>query len=385
MTQMDFGLAVLSGMAAQRWLVGFTGAREIHGLAGNPSFDSSNSEQRLTVSTYHHMAGSEAPPPTRPAAFTAAEEAQLRDALKRCSPATIEAALAFRRTGDPAKVPAIVIGVIERFLEPDMRARLKEGGDDLRVVEDLGVDSLTLMEIVQLAEDVLLVQISNDELRSLRTVGDIRVFVDCKVRGVPPPAPPRHVAAEVIATRMPHQAPFLFLEDAVLTPSEGRGTYRIRGDESFLQGHFKGNPVFPASILLEALGQLAVLYLLEQPRVELERGVDPSRILFTSCGSVRCSRVCRPGDILQLAVRPRRIRAPLATFEGSIKVGQEKAVFVEELTLSFAYAEDSVAAAGEAAADRMRDSETEAARRAVAAAPGSNGTHTGGRNGNHGT
>jgi hypothetical protein len=31
----------------------------------------------------------------------------------------------------------------------------------------------------------------------------------------------------------------------------------------FLEGHFKENPVFPASIMIEALGQLCVFYLLK--------------------------------------------------------------------------------------------------------------------------
>jgi len=53
--------------------------------------------------------------------FTPEDEAALREALKRCSPSTFEAAVQFRKTGNPEHVPAIVIGVIERFVEPDLR------------------------------------------------------------------------------------------------------------------------------------------------------------------------------------------------------------------------------------------------------------------------
>jgi len=74
-------------------------------------------------------------------------------------------------------------------LEPDLPAKLKEADDELRLVEDLGIDSLTMMEIVILVEDVLQMQINNEDLRNLRTVGDIKVFIDCKVRGLPPPKP----------------------------------------------------------------------------------------------------------------------------------------------------------------------------------------------------
>ena len=120
-------------------------------------------------------------------AFTAQEEAQLCETLKRCSPLTREAACAFRRTGDFERVPAIVRGVIERFVESDRRATLHAVGPKLRLVEDLGIDSLTMMEIVMLAEEALPITISNEELRHLRTLGEVEEFITSKLRGVPPP------------------------------------------------------------------------------------------------------------------------------------------------------------------------------------------------------
>jgi 3-hydroxyacyl-[acyl-carrier-protein] dehydratase len=45
------------------------------------------------------------------------------------------------------------------------------------------------------------------------------------------------------------------------------------------------------------------------------------------------------------------VRAPLATFEGSIRVGQEKAVTVEELTLAFEFSEVDTAEAEAASID----------------------------------
>jgi 3-hydroxyacyl-[acyl-carrier-protein] dehydratase len=58
-------------------------------------------------------------------------------------------------------------------------------------------------------------------------------------------------------------------------------------------------------------------------------------IFFTGCEGVRAHRVCKPGDILTLSIKPKRMKMPLATFEGAIRVGQEKAVIVEEITLTF--------------------------------------------------
>jgi 3-hydroxyacyl-[acyl-carrier-protein] dehydratase len=140
-----------------------------------------------------------------------------------------------------------------------------------------------------------------------------------------------------IAEVMPHQPPFLFLQNAELRSSESSGTYRISGEEAFLEGHFKGHPVFPASLQLEALGQLAVLFLIKGKHPAIVSEVDPAKIYFTAANGIRCSRICEPGDVLSLVVRPKRIKHPLAIFEGSITVNNEKASFVEEIALTFDY------------------------------------------------
>jgi acyl carrier protein len=272
-------------------------------------------------------------------------EAQLRESLKRCSPATTEAAVRYRQTRNPALIPTVVLGIVARFVDPSTASRLVDPDDDLRVIEDLGLDSLTLMEAIILIEEVLQISINNDELRNLRTIGDIKLFIDHKARGVPPPQPSKFLPLEALAAVLPHQPPFLFLREATLAAGWATGVYSITGSEVFLAGHFKDNPIFPASILLEALGQLAVLHLLQAPGLQVEGVVDPRSILFTGCEGVRCHRVCRPGDVLKLSVKPKRLRMPIATYEGSIRVGQEKAANAEEISLAFAFEAAAPAAA----------------------------------------
>jgi 3-hydroxyacyl-[acyl-carrier-protein] dehydratase len=282
--------------------------------------------------------------------FGPEDEAALRDSLKRCSPSTFEAAAQYRKTGNADHVPAVVIGVIERFVEPDLRPKLKDADDDLRIIEDLGVDSLTMMEIVILVEEVLELSINNDELRNLRTVGDVKTFINCKIRGLPLPQPTKFVPIEQIAAVMPIQPPFLFLNEASVSSVGANGKYRISGQEFFLKGHFKDNPVMPASLMLEALGQLAVLYLLEGAPTEPGKVVSAKTIFFTGCEGVRAHRICKPGDTLSLAVKATRMKMPLATFEGTIRVGQEKAVIAEAITLTYAF-EDAPALQAPAAAE----------------------------------
>jgi len=274
-----------------------------------------------------------------PKPFTAEEDAFLREALKRCSAPTYEAACQFRKTRNIEHLPAIVLGVLERYVEPDLRSKLKDPDDDLRLIEDLGIDSLTMMEIVVLMEEVLQMSINNEELRHLRTLGDVKQFIDCKVRGLPLPRPTKFLPIEQIVSVMPIQPPFLFLNEASVSSQGASAKYKISGQEFFLQGHFKDNPVMPASIMLEAIGQLGVLFLLEGGAGEPGKTVNPQTIFFTSCEGVRCHRMCKPGDVLSLSIKPKRLKAPLATFEGSIRVGQEKAAIAEEITLTFGYAD----------------------------------------------
>jgi 3-hydroxyacyl-[acyl-carrier-protein] dehydratase len=131
----------------------------------------------------------------------------------------------------------------------------------------------------------------------------------------------------------------MFLQEATLTPKLAEGRYKIAGTEDFLKGHFKDNPVFPGSILLESLGQLAVLHLLTLGIEGEKRKVDPTKILFASCDGVRCHRICKPGETLEFTIQPQRNRAPFAIYTGTVRVNGEKAAVVGSLTLAFAWQE----------------------------------------------
>ena len=270
----------------------------------------------------------------------------LKDALKRCPEGTFEAAVKFRETGDASLVEPIVIGIIKRYLEPEMRPKIDEATDNTLLMEDLGIDSLTMMEVVILVEETLGVSFDNDELREIRSYGDMRDFMTSKVGGgssSDSETKGQGIPFDDLLEVMPHQAPFLFIDSAKIVDGVFTASYKIRGTEDFLQGHFKNNPVFPASIMIEALGQVGVLYLLKSRAEELKREVRSDSIYFTSCDGVRCHRVCKPGDELTMTISPKRIRRPLASFEGTITVGSEKTAYAESITLLFDYVPESEA------------------------------------------
>jgi len=106
--------------------------------------------------------------PASHGSFTSSEDARLGDALRRCSPATREAAFAFRRTGSIEYIPAIIHGLIEHYVERSSRSKLVSSDDGVR-----------------LAEDLLQISIDNEELRPFRTVGDVKRFIASKLMGKP--------------------------------------------------------------------------------------------------------------------------------------------------------------------------------------------------------
>ncbi|MGH7946657.1 MAG: acyl carrier protein [Opitutaceae bacterium] len=108
------------------------------------------------------------------------DDPALREALKRCSPATYYAACKFRKYGRNEDLRTVVAGVIERFVERELRPKLDQPDDTLRMREDLAIDSLTMMEVVMITEEVLGISVSNEELTQLRTLGEVHAFIRAK-------------------------------------------------------------------------------------------------------------------------------------------------------------------------------------------------------------
>jgi 3-hydroxyacyl-[acyl-carrier-protein] dehydratase len=58
---------------------------------------------------------------------------------------------------------------------------------------------------------------------------------------------------------LPHGSEFRFVDELIaLDPGKSAsGRYLIKGTEAFLPGHFPGQPIMPAVILIEAVAQVA--------------------------------------------------------------------------------------------------------------------------------
>ncbi len=271
---------------------------------------------------------------------TEQELQNIRTALKRCSPETVEAAVRFHTTHDLDALPTVVYGIIERHLPPENTRSLADASDDTRLIEDLGIDSLTLLEIVLTIEETVGISVENEELRDIRTLGEVKTFIVRKIsagsaEAAEPVAKTKRYSRDEILARLPQQLPFFFLDDAEIDGDTVRARYLVRGDESFLEGHFKDNPIMPAAIIFEAIGQAACLWVLDVAPEQLHTELQSNEVLFASMEEAHVYRRARPGDRIEMEATLVRLRAPLAIFRGVATLRGEKLARIEGLTLAF--------------------------------------------------
>jgi hypothetical protein len=109
--------------------------------------------------------GSRPPTPWDPA---------LRELLKRYPPSTLRAAQRLRAgDGGSENVRIFVLGVTSRHLTRATGEPLRLGDDHRNLTADLGLDSLAMLEMFMVVEEVLGRSLPPEGLRRLRTVGDV--------------------------------------------------------------------------------------------------------------------------------------------------------------------------------------------------------------------
>lgn len=105
---------------------------------------------------------------------------EIKQQFKRCSEETVQAITSFRQTGDVSLLPKIVKGVVQRYLPADKTELLKNATEETNLA-DLQIESLTMLEVVLDIQDAVDVVIEDAELREIRTLGDVRKFLEQKL------------------------------------------------------------------------------------------------------------------------------------------------------------------------------------------------------------
>lgn len=135
---------------------------------------------------------------------------------------------------------------------------------------------------------------------------------------------------ETIQSILPHRYPFLFVDKVLdLTDTSIVATKNITFNESFFQGHFPGNPVFPGVLQMEALAQAGGILALKI--VDDGKG-DKWDTYFLKLDNVKFKAKVIPGDTLVLKLELLEpIRRGIVRMAGTAYVGN-KIVSEGELT-----------------------------------------------------
>ncbi|MES1194299.1 MAG: acyl carrier protein [Opitutus sp.] len=105
-----------------------------------------------------------------------------REQSIRHLPAPARAAFAqFQAGGDPATLDPVVLAILADFSPRPSAVPLAELPGDTRLIDDLGFDSLAITEVVFAAEDLFRINITNEEIVQVRTLDDLRGFIQVKV------------------------------------------------------------------------------------------------------------------------------------------------------------------------------------------------------------
>ena len=121
---------------------------------------------------------------------------------------------------------------------------------------------------------------------------------------------------------LPHRGRMLLLDECENIDGAARGVYNIKGDEFFLDGHFRGNPIVPGVIQCEILAQSACVLL---------DGVvkDGKLAVYTGLNNVKFRSQVKPGDRFETEVRLTKVKHPFYFAEGTGSVGGRVCVKAE--------------------------------------------------------
>lgn len=103
------------------------------------------------------------------------------DAKKRAAeslvgfpPRVVNAFLAFAENGDPVNLDVVVLGVVYFYLAKKPPTSLEALPGTTRLVEDLGCDSLAMLDTVFMVESLFDIKLDDAELARISTLDDLR-------------------------------------------------------------------------------------------------------------------------------------------------------------------------------------------------------------------
>jgi len=102
---------------------------------------------------------------------------RLEEELRRAPAGTTEALHVFKETNDPSQLEIFTRGIVARNIDESYEEELEKADENIHFIDDLGIDSLTMVEIVMTLEDALEIELVGDALKSLQTLSALKKYI----------------------------------------------------------------------------------------------------------------------------------------------------------------------------------------------------------------
>lgn len=102
---------------------------------------------------------------------------RLEEELRRAPAGTKEALETFKETNAPEALEIFIRGIIARNIDESYEEALSLADENTHFVDDLGVDSLTMMEIAMTLEDALEIELVDDSLKENLTFKSLKKYI----------------------------------------------------------------------------------------------------------------------------------------------------------------------------------------------------------------
>lgn len=116
-----------------------------------------------------------------PSEFAGKSPEQIRAQLRGLPASTVDAALRYRESGNLDDLFAMLPGLIAYHLPRGSKSPPEVLSDDLRLSQDLGLDSLALSEMAFKMDELFDLRIETNEVMGLETVGALKAFLSSKL------------------------------------------------------------------------------------------------------------------------------------------------------------------------------------------------------------
>jgi 3-hydroxyacyl-[acyl-carrier-protein] dehydratase len=128
---------------------------------------------------------------------------------------------------------------------------------------------------------------------------------------------------------LPHRRPFLLVDRIIVFEPDVRivGIKNVSANEPLLSDTGRGGPTLPTTILTEAIAQVGAILILARPENH------DLLIFFRGIQRVRFRGAARPGDVVEIEARVKRLRTRMGVLDGEARVGDR---IVARGTMTFA-------------------------------------------------